>query len=146
MKEIKGANGEVLATIYDPIDMPPCRKCGVQPVEKGNHQSQRLECPVCGIRTRQRASGPDYQTWMDVMGGGEMSGIELKPCPFCGGENLRIVGGVGKYVKCRDCEASSGHVLGGACNADERHAAEAWNRRQPLECEEYCPLNIGRLS
>lgn len=58
---------------------------------------------------------------------------ELEPCPFCGSDNLRIMGGIGKYVKCRDCEASSGHLPGGACSADEQRAAEAWNMRHPLE-------------
>lgn len=69
MREVTGVNGEVICVIYEPSDMPPCRKCGVQPVVKGNRQSQRLECPACGIRTRQSTSGPDYRTWMDVMGG-----------------------------------------------------------------------------
>lgn len=69
MKQLKNADGDVIATFYEPSDMPPCRKCGVQPVIKGNWQSQRLECPECGIRTRQSASGPDYRTWMDAMGG-----------------------------------------------------------------------------
>ncbi len=63
-----------------------------------------------------------------------MSEIKLKPCPFCGGTNLRIMGGIGKYVKCRDCEASSGHLPGDACNADEAHAAEAWNNRVERTC------------
>lgn len=71
---------------------------------------------------------------------------ELKPCPFCGGTDLRVMGGIGKYVKCRSCEASSGHLPGGACSADERTAIGAWNTRQPLECEASCPLNIGRPS
>ena len=68
MQQLKNADGDVIATYYEPADMPPCRKCGVQPVIKGNHQSQRLECPKCGIRTRQSTCGPDYRAWMDVMG------------------------------------------------------------------------------
>lgn len=69
MREVKDANGEVFVAYYELSDMPPCRKCGVPPVVKGNCQSQRLECPECGIRTMQSTSGPDYRTWMDVMGG-----------------------------------------------------------------------------
>lgn len=69
MKYMRGVNGEVIATFYEPSDMPPCRNCGVQPVIKGKtHQSQRLECPECGMRTRQSTSGPDWETWMAVMG------------------------------------------------------------------------------
>lgn len=71
MKQLKGFDGKVIATFYEPSDMPPCRKCGVQPVVKGNHQSQRLECPTCGIRTKQSTSGPDCKTWMAVMGNGD---------------------------------------------------------------------------
>lgn len=70
MKQLKNGKGEVIATYYEVSDMPPCRMCGVQPVIKGNLQAQRLECPKCGIRTRQSTSGPGYKTWMAVMGGG----------------------------------------------------------------------------
>lgn len=69
MEHLRGIDGDVIATFYEPADMPACRRCGVQPVVKGNCQSQRLECPECGIRTRQSTGGPDYRTWMDVMGG-----------------------------------------------------------------------------
>ena len=69
MRELKSVGGEVVAVYYEPSDMPPCRKCGVRPVVKGGHESQRLECPKCGIRTRQSTSGPDYETWMAIMGG-----------------------------------------------------------------------------
>lgn len=75
---------------------------------------------------------------------------ELKPCPFCGGTDLRIMGGIGKYVKCRSCEASSGHLPGGACAADEHAAAQAWNARTTPErrCVEcggyYVPTNGGQ--
>lgn len=66
---------------------------------------------------------------------------ELEPCPFCGGTDLRVVGGIGKYVKCRSCEASSGHLPGGACSADERTAAETWNARW----ERTCHMNYTSL-
>lgn len=69
MRELRSVGGEVVAVYYESSDMPPCRKCGVQPVVKGGRESQRLECPECGIRTRQSTSGPDYETWMAVMGG-----------------------------------------------------------------------------
>lgn len=62
------------------------------------------------------------------------TGEEIKPCPFCGSTNLRVMGGIGKYVKCRDCEASSGHLPGGSCSADEGAAVEAWNARWERTC------------
>lgn len=67
-----------------------------------------------------------------------MSEVELKPCPFCGGTNLRIMGGIGKYVRCSDCDASCGHLPGDGCNADEWHAAEAWNTRWHEQKEYLC--------
>lgn len=69
MRYLRDSDGKVLATFYELSDMPPCRKCGEKPVIKGNQQSQRLECPECGMRTRQSTSGPDWNTWAEVMGG-----------------------------------------------------------------------------
>lgn len=53
---------------------------------------------------------------------------ELKPCPFCGGTNIRIDGYWciyfdGFYVRCLDCEASS------TPKGTKRSAKNAWNRR-----------------
>lgn len=51
---------------------------------------------------------------------------ELKPCPFCGGENLNIRHG--KYMWWVEC-------LNGDCGANggtkvhKKKAIEAWNRR-----------------
>ena len=73
--------------------------------------------------------------------------IELKPCPFCGGE-ARFRGGnsispiycggavvdaewdyLPVYVECRSCRAST--VEFGSDNDDQNHedAEKAWNRR-----------------
>ena len=54
--------------------------------------------------------------------------IELKPCPFCGGEvyisgSDNVNGHPYWYVICCACGAS---VYG---NEDKEKAAEAWNRR-----------------
>lgn len=55
---------------FDLEDMAPCRVCGVAPVLKENQsQATRLECPKCGIRTRQSTSGSCYGEWNAVMGG-----------------------------------------------------------------------------
>lgn len=55
---------------FDLEDMAPCRVCGVAPVLKENQgQATRLECPKCGIRTRQSTSGSCYSEWNAVMGG-----------------------------------------------------------------------------
>lgn len=68
MKIIELPSGRSIV-LTDVSDMPPCRQCGAKPVVKGSSQSQRLECPVCGLRTKQRTCGPDWETWMAVMGG-----------------------------------------------------------------------------
>ena len=62
---------------------------------------------------------------------------ELKPCPFCGGSNLRIVGGDSiTIIHCRNCKAEMRRM---ASDGDEffseetdttkKAAIEAWNRR-----------------
>ena len=55
--------------------------------------------------------------------------IELKPCPFCGSENVRVVSQtleayfLGYIVHCDGCGVETKHFF------DEQKAAEAWNRR-----------------
>ncbi len=57
--------------------------------------------------------------------------IELKPCPFCGGEAAykELSGGSHIMVKCAECgigtEAFRNHIY--YCAADK--VAEVWNRR-----------------
>lgn len=57
---------------------------------------------------------------------------ELKPCPFCGGTNLKIKGGIGKYVSCLDCD-NGAHFPGEGSTANENDAIEAWNTRAERE-------------
>lgn len=58
-----------------------------------------------------------------------MSGVELLPCPFCGG-NATMWGACGQapeqWVKCDRCAAS------GDTSSGEDRAAKKWNRRAPL--------------
>lgn len=52
--------------------------------------------------------------------------IELKPCPFCGGEANYAQGSAGKllpWVRCRDCGAET------SVYDSVEEAAEAWNGR-----------------
>ena len=51
--------------------------------------------------------------------------IELKPCPFCGGEaEIKTTASkVCAWGKCKFCGAE------GAVSEDENSAKEAWNRR-----------------
>ncbi|PIB91243.1 Lar family restriction alleviation protein [Caulobacter sp. FWC2] len=59
-----------------------------------------------------------------------MAEDQLKPCPFCGGTNLKIseTARVGQNVTCVDCGTNGPFVrsLG-----DQDEAAIAWNRRAP---------------
>lgn len=49
---------------------------------------------------------------------------KLKPCPFCGSENIELVAGdAWPWVRCRSCLASS------AMEDAEEDAIEKWNRR-----------------
>ena len=51
---------------------------------------------------------------------------ELKPCPFCGGDNckLKINDEIGVYVFCPDCGISAGEYANW-----EDEVIEMWNRR-----------------
>lgn len=71
---------------------------------------------------------------------------ELKPCPCCGGEAVRDSkrgsrGNTLRFVRCTECGLRT------TTNPSDNGAEiNAWNKRQPLECEAGCPLNIGRPS
>lgn len=60
--------------------------------------------------------------------------IELKPCPFCGGEACLYVSD-GIRVICKDCEASSVilcdafDMAGKPYGKSTERVIEAWNRR-----------------
>lgn len=49
--------------------------------------------------------------------------IELKPCPFCGSDNVAMRGSTIFYIICKDCEASTN------ISYDRQEAADKWNRR-----------------
>ena len=54
---------------------------------------------------------------------------ELKPCPFCGGGNMRIDIGLAEFVDgevtCLDCGGNVGN------HPNRAEAVAAWNRRTP---------------
>ena len=61
-----------------------------------------------------------------------MIGVKFKPCPFCGGEAVRIgfldhvdprTGRGTRYIACRKC------CVVRFSNVTDREAVEAWNRR-----------------
>ena len=64
--------------------------------------------------------------------------IELKPCPFCGSDNLELVHGDGDervaesaWVDCDSCKAEGPFKLVYPLDADQsaRLAVDAWNTR-----------------
>lgn len=66
-----------------------------------------------------------------------MSDIELKPCPFCGGEAVVHVND-GVRVICRECGASSKGLVDGYSKGRPNGSAikgvvKAWNTRKPME-------------
>lgn len=76
----------------------------------------------------------------------------LKSCPFCGGEAAmttqrksgRTRDHKNVFVRCTACGARSKNIssLHVAEKNLETYAARVWNTRQPMECEESCPLKI----
>ena len=48
---------------------------------------------------------------------------ELKPCPFCGGKNMRIWNTSTPWVSCDDCLANT------AYGTTKEEAIKIWNRR-----------------
>lgn len=56
-----------------------------------------------------------------------MSDIELKPCPFCGGEVGHVVWSMHDYhrAECEDCDISMDYFH------NAKDLEEAWNRRAP---------------
>lgn len=74
---------------------------------------------------------------------------KLKPCPFCGGEARIEPYGTGYVPVCDHRDTCVIANYESPCDdwyISEGFAAQAWNTRQPLECEASCPLNIGRPS
>ena len=58
--------------------------------------------------------------------------VDLKPCPFCGGEaelvEHEVVGyQTDFYVECVTCDCIM--CMGGLCYPTENEAIEAWNKR-----------------
>ena len=68
-----------------------------------------------------------------------MSELELKPCPFCGGEADEYEGDYGNGVYCMQCGAMVGEPIHEGFRVDRRvtyqQASEAWNMRATLRSE-----------
>ena len=61
-----------------------------------------------------------------------MEEIELKPCPFCGGEAEIIDDAMGTISRCRSCGAENGNGVYG--DVGHKLAVKDWNAR-PIENE-----------
>ena len=60
--------------------------------------------------------------------------VELKPCPFCGGEatyhtDNGPTGEVYGWVGCNECDAMSCHIDVRSMQSEETHPIDAWNTR-----------------
>ena len=73
--------------------------------------------------------------------------VELKPCPFCGGEaayhtDSGPTGEVYGWVGCNQCDAMSCHIDVRSMQPEETHPIDAWNTRaeQAAELAKYKAL------
>ena len=60
--------------------------------------------------------------------------MEIKPCPFCGSENLSV-GSFGNYIKCKNCGTA------GPDGSTLNEAFDKWNaapRKEDVEMEKNC--------
>jgi Lar family restriction alleviation protein len=57
-----------------------------------------------------------------------MSNETLKPCPFCGSENIEIAP-IGEYVFCNDCYTIGPQEHGNTSEEKIQRAIAAWNKR-----------------
>lgn len=65
-----------------------------------------------------------------------MSDIELKPCPFCGGEAQLIRDRIGLWrVGCKKCKCMTTYQFdfGEGEEVSQKKAANVWNTRKPME-------------
>ena len=68
--------------------------------------------------------------------------MEIKPCPFCGNENLSV-GSFGNYIKCKNCGTA------GPDGSTLNEAFDKWNaapRKEDVEMEKNCAnctYNLG---
>ena len=70
--------------------------------------------------------------------------VELKPCPFCGGDRIKIMVRIpmhgeliSYYVICAGCGARS------AAHIEEQYAIEAWNKR--VETDPFKLIEIDHV-
>lgn len=66
--------------------------------------------------------------------------VELKPCPFCGGEatyhtDNGPTGEVYGWVGCNECDAMSCHIDVRSMQPEEMHPIDAWNTRHQARAE-----------
>jgi Lar family restriction alleviation protein len=81
-----------------------------------------------------------------------MQNEELKPCPFCGGKNLRFrlsdIEGWIAHVECTDCDDMLGPMSEwkhGDKEDAEKDAAAVWNRRPCLEAALSAAEPVGKV-
>lgn len=56
--------------------------------------------------------------------------MELKPCPFCGGEAVIYTGNGDVSIACKECQCGTAYVSGtGTLKTKIKIAARDWNRR-----------------
>lgn len=72
-----------------------------------------------------------------------MTTDKLLPCPFCGGENIKLVDMAGWETWCKSCHACAGCTDNDGEPFSREQAIAAWNRRTPIRSLEAAPQPVG---
>lgn len=67
----------------------------------------------------------------------QISRQKLKPCPFCGGDKIRLTNWGLYRCWCANCLAQAANEI------SEKDAVEAWNRRVEPPADQWIPCDIA---
>ena len=124
-KKITGNNKMENLTIVEPC---PC--CGIVPTEYTHKEGFALDasyiiyCPNCGFSCDKKEVYPtEALTAWNICAKVNRHKNELKPCPFCGSTELKVLHNNLYYILCTECGIKFGFFK------ETQEAINVWNKR-----------------